>query len=100
MVTVITDDDLPLEVEEFLSWLVTERGRAANTIAAYRRDLTAYTRWLSAHGEDVGSVDTATLVELLTVTQVSAASDSGVLAAPVSASACLGFSTISPMIWS
>ena len=40
-------DELPLEVEEFLPWLSTERGRAANTIAAYRRDLTGYTAWLS-----------------------------------------------------
>ena len=29
----------PLEVEEFLTWLAAERGRAANTVAAYRRDL-------------------------------------------------------------
>ena len=38
--------ELPLEVEEFLSWLVTERGRAANTIAAYRRDLNRFCQWL------------------------------------------------------
>ena len=31
---------LPIEVEEFLAWMVSERGRAANTVAAYRRDLT------------------------------------------------------------
>ena len=37
---------LPLEVEEFLSWMASERGRSANTLAAYRRDLTAYCAWL------------------------------------------------------
>ena len=37
---------LPLEVEEFLSWMATERGRSANTLAAYRRDLTGYCAWL------------------------------------------------------
>jgi integrase/recombinase XerD len=48
-------DDLPLEVEEFLVWLVAERGRAANTRAAYRRDLQAYTRWLGERGVTVAS---------------------------------------------
>ena len=56
MVKAITDGDdlLPLEVEEFLSWLVTERGRAANTILAYRRDLGPYCAWLGGHGESTG----------------------------------------------
>ena len=27
---------LPIEVEEFLSWMVAEKGRAPNTVAAYR----------------------------------------------------------------
>ena len=34
------------EIEEFLDWLVVERGRATNTIDAYRRDLHGYDRWL------------------------------------------------------
>ena len=55
--------ELPLEVEEFLSWLVAERGRAANTIAAYRRDLAAYHQWLTEHGTSVGSVDASALGE-------------------------------------
>jgi integrase/recombinase XerD len=38
------------EAEEFLSWLVVERGRAANTLAAYRRDLTSYEGWLAERG--------------------------------------------------
>jgi len=37
---------LSAESEEYLSWLAVERGRAANTLAAYRRDLTAYEAWL------------------------------------------------------
>lgn len=32
--------------EEFLSWLVVERGRSPHTIAAYRRDLVAYEAFL------------------------------------------------------
>jgi integrase/recombinase XerD len=39
--------------EEFLSWLTVERGRAPNTLAAYRRDLAAYEGALDAIGRDV-----------------------------------------------
>ena len=41
---------LPLAVEEYLSWLIVERGRAPNTLAAYRRDLRAYVAWLRGRG--------------------------------------------------
>jgi integrase/recombinase XerD len=47
---------LPLDVEDFLTWLSAERGRSVNTLKAYRRDLTAYHRWLVERG---GSVDGA-----------------------------------------
>jgi integrase/recombinase XerD len=33
-------------VEEFLLWLAVEKGRSANTLAAYRRDLSAYESFL------------------------------------------------------
>jgi integrase/recombinase XerD len=36
--------------EEFLSWLAVERGRAANTITAYRRDLASYEEFLQGRG--------------------------------------------------
>jgi integrase/recombinase XerD len=49
-------DLVPIEVEELLSWLATERGRSANTLSAYRRDLRAYTTWLRERGVDVGGV--------------------------------------------
>ncbi|MEC7174157.1 MAG: site-specific integrase, partial [Actinomycetota bacterium] len=42
---------LPLEVEDFLLWLTTERGRSANTVMAYRRDLTKYVAFLGEHEE-------------------------------------------------
>jgi integrase/recombinase XerD len=41
---------LPLEMEELLSWLGVERGRSANTLAAYRRDLAAYSEFLTGRG--------------------------------------------------
>jgi integrase/recombinase XerD len=39
--------DLPTPIEEFLSWLAVERGRSANTLVAYRRDLAAYFDFLN-----------------------------------------------------
>jgi integrase/recombinase XerD len=38
--------DLPLDVEEWLSWLATERGRSPATLAAYRRDVRRWWAWL------------------------------------------------------
>lgn len=48
--------DIPLEVEEYLAWLVAERGRSPNTVSAYRRDLVAYVAWLRGRGLDTMSV--------------------------------------------
>jgi integrase/recombinase XerD len=52
-------EGLSLDAEEFLTWLSVERGRAANTLSAYRRDLTAYERFLSARGLKVDGVSEA-----------------------------------------
>ncbi|MEY2583754.1 MAG: integrase/recombinase XerD [Ilumatobacteraceae bacterium] len=52
---------LPLEVEEFLSWMATERGRSANTLSAYRRDITGYCSWLGRRGSTLQRVDRPTL---------------------------------------
>jgi len=44
----VADDPhaLPLDVEEWLSWLATEKGRAPGTLAAYRRDVRRWCGWL------------------------------------------------------
>jgi integrase/recombinase XerD len=57
-VTALDDhaDLVPLEVEEHLSWLAVERGRSPATIAAYRRDLVAYCRWLRVRGTELAGV--------------------------------------------
>jgi integrase/recombinase XerD len=59
----MTADSLPIEEtelsrsgEEFLSWLAVERGRAANTLSAYRRDLVAYEAFLRARQAPVDEV--------------------------------------------
>jgi len=54
----VCDDDtlLPLDVEEFLTWLAAEKGRSTNTLTAYRRDLRAYCQWLTASGTSLDDV--------------------------------------------
>ncbi|MGB0112090.1 MAG: tyrosine recombinase, partial [Ilumatobacteraceae bacterium] len=69
---------LPIEVEEFLSWMVAEKGRSANTIAAYRRDLTTYCAWLDAHGAGVLDVTHAQLVEFVGERRASDAATSSI----------------------
>lgn len=56
---------LPIEAEEFLTWLVIERGRAPKTIEAYRRDLSAYFAWLDRRGLGLGSANEQDLVDWL-----------------------------------
>ena len=57
----IASPEVPLEVEEFLSWMVTERGRSANTLSAYRRDIQGYWSWLARRDETLLTVDRAAL---------------------------------------
>ncbi len=49
----VDPDALVAEAEEFLTWLAVEKGRAANTLAAYRRDLDAWQRFARGQGIDV-----------------------------------------------
>ena len=57
--------ELPLDAEEYLTWLAVERGRSRNTLKAYRHDLSAYVAWLEARSvplEDVTEADVAAYV--------------------------------------
>ncbi len=47
---------MPVEVVDLLTWLRVERGRSANTLAAYRVDLRAYVAWLDERGLAIGEV--------------------------------------------
>jgi integrase/recombinase XerD len=47
------DEQLPLEIEEYLTWLRLERGRARSTVEAYRRDLRAWSEHLHRVGRAV-----------------------------------------------
>jgi integrase/recombinase XerD len=55
-------DALPLEVEEYLTWLRLERGRAASTVDAYRRDLRAWVAHLHDLARAVSDVSEDDLV--------------------------------------
>ena len=50
------DAVLSEEMEAFLVWLRVERGRAANTLAAYRRDLNHLVAWMNEGGFDTESL--------------------------------------------
>lgn len=45
---------LPDVAESFLRWLSIEKGRSANTVAAYRGDLQRFHEWLLAHQGEMG----------------------------------------------
>ncbi len=70
--------ELPLEVEDFLVWMAAERGRSVNTLAAYRRDLTAYVAWLAEHGSSVDSVTSEELSAMITGRRASGAAAASV----------------------
>lgn len=69
---------LPIEIEEFLSWMVAEKGRSANTIAAYRRDLRAYSEWLTANDATVLDVTHQQLVDFVGKRRASGAATSSI----------------------
>src|SRR5262249_2518487 len=69
---------LALSVEEFLTWMATERGRSANTVAAYRRDLWAYCAWLDERGIDPLHVDAGKLTEFVGQRRASGAAPASV----------------------
>jgi integrase/recombinase XerD len=56
---------LSRSAEEFLSWLAVEQGRSRNTLAAYRRDLRAFERFLADTGRSVEAADMAAVEEHL-----------------------------------
>jgi integrase/recombinase XerD len=56
---------LSASAEEYLSYLAVERGRAPNSITAYRRDLGSYERYLARRRLALGDVTTAVVEEYL-----------------------------------
>lgn len=62
-------------LQEYLDHLTIERGRSANTVAAYRRDLTRYTAYLDGLGLGPGEVTTQVVEDYVVV--VRTGSDGG-----------------------
>ncbi|MGD0742466.1 MAG: site-specific tyrosine recombinase XerD [Acidimicrobiales bacterium] len=56
---------LSADAEEYLTYLAVERGRAANSIIAYRRDLLAYERFLAGRELALAEVTPAVIDEYL-----------------------------------
>ncbi|MBE7942331.1 MULTISPECIES: site-specific tyrosine recombinase XerD [Ramlibacter] len=52
---------VPAQVDAFIDALWLEEGLARNTLAAYRRDLALYGRWLAAQGRDIDASTEADL---------------------------------------
>jgi len=53
------------QIDELLSWLAVEKGRSANTLAAYRRDLAAYAEFLEGRGLAPAEVTEAVVEDYL-----------------------------------
>ncbi len=51
--------------EEYLSWLAVEKGRSANTLAAYRRDIVAWESWAAEAGIDPTGAGTGAIERYL-----------------------------------
>lgn len=64
------------EIEEFLDWLVVERGRANNTIDAYRRDLVQYDAWLHSQGAGLAQASVSDIERFLAERAASGAAKS------------------------
>jgi integrase/recombinase XerD len=54
---------LPLDIEEFLTYLAIEKGRSANTLAAYRQDLRKYVAYLD--GREINVVSSEDVIGFL-----------------------------------
>ncbi|MEY3091820.1 MAG: tyrosine recombinase XerD [Actinomycetota bacterium] len=72
----MTRSELPIDAEEYLSWLVAERGRSANTVAAYRRDLAGYCDWLRGRKKSVLDVTSADIDAFVAERRAEAAASS------------------------
>ncbi len=65
-------------VDEFLSWMASERGRSANTLAAYRRDLHGYSSWLDEQHTALSAVQRVQLDSFVQSRRASGAASASV----------------------
>jgi integrase/recombinase XerD len=81
----------PVEIEELLSWLAVEKGRSPNTLAAYRRDLTAYAEFLHGRGLTIDAVTERVIEDYLAFLRAASRAPASVARALVSIRALHGF---------
>jgi integrase/recombinase XerD len=72
------NEPLPPVVDDFLGWMASERGRSANTLAAYRRDLAGYSSWLSERASSPAMVSRADVDEFVQARRALGAAPSSV----------------------
>ncbi len=70
--------ELPIEAEEFLAWLLAEKGRSTNTLAAYRRDLDRYCTWLAERDATLLDARHDQLVDFVAARRASGAATSSI----------------------
>lgn len=70
--------ELSIEIEEFLVWMSAERGRARNTIQAYRRDLQHYEQWLQSRELTPLTVSYADITDFVAERRASASATSSI----------------------
>ena len=70
--------DDPPEVDDFLTWLAVEKGRAPRTLEAYRRDLRAYCDFLAGTGRAIADASEDDVVAYLRERQRSGAAPASV----------------------
>ena len=61
----MTTATLPEAAEEYLTWLVVEKGRAPNTIAGYRHDLAQYCEFLEERGRTLDDATEHDVIDLV-----------------------------------
>jgi integrase/recombinase XerD len=82
---------LPSEAEDFLLWLTVEKGRSPATLAAYRRDLRAWTAHLERRGRTVATADESDVISHLRALQATGKKPASVARAMVAVRALHSF---------
>ena len=62
-------ETLPVQVDDFLTWLAVERGRSPNTLSAYRRDLDRWHAHLKRRGRTELDADSDDVIAFIHVLQ-------------------------------
>ena len=91
-------DALPLEVEDFLTWLASEKGRAPTTLNAYRRDITTFIGWLTKYKLTLSEAGTKDLAKYIAFLKEKGRAPSTVARATVAVRSLYRFLTIEGLL--